>query len=161
LFTFLKIKKISEYFKTYILDSPQYFYEKLTKNIKFTIKKKNMLYKSIQYIKNPLIIGIGLWHIPQVIIAFTFLVDIIYFHQLKYFLISLNFLSIYLLIRIIWFILEYHTRQNLDYCYSFLKVIYIPEKDYYAISLKDYEKFYFYVLSFEEASAKYNDLINK
>jgi len=158
---FLKIATIVKYFKTYVLDSPQYFYEKLAKNTKITITK-NMLYKSIQYIrKNPLIIGIGLWHIPQVIMASTFLVDVICFHQLNHFFITLNLLSIYLCTRILWFILEYHTRQNLDYCYRYLNVTKIPGEDYYEISLKDYEKFYANVLSFEEASAKYEALINK
>jgi len=160
LFTFLKIRKILEYFKTYVLDSPQYFYEKLTINTKITITK-NMLYKSIMYIQNPLIIGIALWHIPQVIIASTFIIDVICFHQLKHFLITLNLLSVYLCTRIVWFILEHHTRQNLDYCYSYLNVIKIPEKDIYHITLKDFEQFPSNGLSFNEASTQFHELINK
>jgi hypothetical protein len=89
------------------------------------------------------------------------LIDVIYFHELRHFLLSLYLLSIYLCTRLLWFILEFHTRQNLDYCYSYLSVIKRPDEEMYDVRLKDFEEIPPNGLSFEEATAQFHELINK
>lgn len=155
------VNKLISYVKEYVTESPQYLYEILTQNIRLTITNNTLIYNYIMKFKNPHIIGLGLWHIPQVIIATTFLVDILYYHQLKYFFVSLNLLTIYIITRVIWFILEYHTRRNLDDCYDYLTVTYLPEHENYAINLKSVNQFPINGLSFKEACYQYEHLISK
>ena len=114
------IKRINQLIKEYFINAPEYVYNVLTKNISFKSFIEGPISYFTAYCYYPRIIGIMFLSIPQIIVATAFIVDVLYFHELKYFFISLTCLIPYLIIKILRFIIKSYTAYSLEYLEHFL-----------------------------------------
>ena len=130
------ITRITELLREYIINAPEFLYTQLTSNkdLKSLLEKPASYFTA--YFYYPKTIVIFFLELPLIIISTCFLMDVIFFHNMHHFFISLSFLIPMLFMQLWLFVLEHYSKRRLHHLSSFLNVFYIINENRYQLSLK-------------------------
>lgn len=115
------IKEIYKYIKI-VSTAPQIFYDKIYMFKYFPIK--TLIEKPISYLtaylyypssSYPKLISVFFLQVPKIIVAILFFIDIVFFHQINYFIKAIWLLSLTLIVRMFLFMANHHSKKNIDY----------------------------------------------
>lgn len=130
------IKKLQSLIQEYILNAPEFLYKQITKNIDLQPLLEKPASYFTAYCNYPKIIVIGFLELPLILVSTFFIIDNIFFLNLKHFYISLSFLIPLLLMRIWLFIIMSYSIRWLDHLAQFLNVFYITNENRYLVTIK-------------------------
>lgn len=128
---FLRIQTI---IKTYIVDTPEYVYERITRNINLAPLLELPASYLTAYFNYPRLFVILFYFIPQTLVAIIFLVEMYFYHQQVFFIKILSVSLIFLIAKTIIFIFKHYSERRLNHYNLFFGIK--QDNDGVSISLK-------------------------
>ena len=130
------ILKIRYWIQEYILNAPEFLYNDFTKNFNLAPLLEMPGSYFTAYCNYPRIIVILCLQLPLIIVSSCFLMDILFFDNLKHFFSSLTLLIPLLLMKLWIFVLFSYSKRRLDYLSQFLNINYLENRKQFILRLK-------------------------
>lgn len=151
--------KFNKYFLLYILDSPRVFYEYFVDRY-FTFWSKQIeLFTSYLtvYFDYPQLVVVIFKLLPRIFVSTSFLIDVLYLHQLNYFFHALIILIFPLLFICYKHMIQFHCTHTIEYIEHHLT--FIPHEKLLEIRLKETSPNIPNALTINEMRAKFQVLV--
>jgi hypothetical protein len=114
--------KVQEYIKTYIVNIPEYLYERITHNMNLAPIIEQPASYFTAYLNYPRVFVILFYFIPQILISLIFFIEIYLFHQHMFFFKILSIAMIFIIAKTIIFIFRHYSTRRLNHYNLFFDI---------------------------------------
>lgn len=116
---FLRLQTI---IKTYIIDTPAFVYERVTRNINLAPLLELPASYFTAYFNYPRLFVILFYFVPQTLVALIFLIEMYFYHQQVFFIKILSVSLIFLIAKTIIFIFKHYSERRLNHYNLFFDI---------------------------------------